>query len=266
VAALHDFLEGLDIEGARLAKGQVVRPRHFNQLLERVTDTPYGPVINQLVLRSQSQAVYAPENAGHFGLALRRYAHFTSPIRRYSDLLVHRALVAANGFGEGGLEPVDPKEFAETGEHISMTERRAAAAERDAVERYTVAFLAERRGAEFAGRINGVQRFGVFVTLDETGADGLVPIGKLPSDFYKHEEKQQRLVGQRWGRSFGMGDPVTVRLLEADTTTGSLVFEIIESEEESAVGPTPAKGGRQARLLKPARGQRTARRRSRQRR
>jgi ribonuclease R len=230
LAALSEFLEGIGIPGLRLSKGQVPKPRHFNQILTKVRNTPFQQVVNDLVLRSQAQAVYSPENIGHFGLALRRYAHFTSPIRRYADLLVHRALLDE-------LPEVEPKEFAQIAEHISATERRAAAAERDALNRYIVAFLADRVGARFAGRVNGVQRFGLFVTLDETGADGLVPMKNLPEDYYVHEEKQQRLVGRRWGRTFTMGDPVEVTLAEADTTTGSLVFELVSGGGEVAVMP-----------------------------
>jgi ribonuclease R len=235
LAALSEFLEGIEIPGVKLAKGQVARPKHFNTILERVRGTPYAQVVNDLVLRSQAQAVYSPENLGHFGLALRKYAHFTSPIRRYSDLLVHRALVAGGKFGEGALPKTDPKEFVAVGERISMNERRAAAAERDALNRYIVAYLADRVGATFRGKVNGVQRFGLFVTLDETGADGLLPMGNLPQDWYIHEEKRQRLVGRRWGRTFTLGDPVEVKLAEADTTTGSLVFAYVSGGGEEVL-------------------------------
>jgi ribonuclease R len=232
LAALADFLEGIGIPGLKLSKGQVPKPHHFNQILAKVRGTPFQQVVHELVLRSQAQAVYSPQNIGHFGLALRKYAHFTSPIRRYADLLVHRALLME-------LPELEPKEFAALGEHVSMTERRAAAAERDALNRYIVAFLADRAGARFHGRINGVQRFGVFVTLDETGADGLVPMKHLPDDYYVLDEKAQRLVGRRWGRTFTMGDPVEVALLEADTTTGSLVFELVAGAGEGAPPAAP---------------------------
>ncbi len=242
--ALQQFLESLGIPGLRLAKGQAIRPRQFNQVLARAADTPHAPAVNELVLRSQAQAVYSPTNIGHFGLALRRYAHFTSPIRRYADLLVHRALVKAGRFGEGALPDVGEKEFAGVGEHISMTERRAAAAERDAVDRYTVAFLAERVGATFRGRVNGAMSFGLFVTLLETGADGLIPIGTLPGDYYDLDEPRRQLVGRRTGRTFTMGDTVTVRLAEADRVTGSLVFAYVDEEEEegSAAGGEDRRG------------------------
>jgi ribonuclease R len=235
IAALHEFLVELDLPGVALAKGQVAKPRQFNQLLHRVADTPYAALVNELVLRSQAQAVYSPDNIGHFGLALRRYAHFTSPIRRYADLLVHRALIAGGRLGEGALPDIAAADFAATAEHISMTERRAVAAERMAIDRYVVAFLADRVGATFHGRVNGVQRFGLFVTLEETGADGLVPIGRLPGDYYLYEEKQHRLVGRRSGRTYTMGDELVVRLAEANTTTGSLVLEPAEVEKASAI-------------------------------
>src|SRR5262249_33429230 len=157
-SALREFLQGIGIPGLALAKGQVIRPHHFNAVLRAAEGTPYAPLIHQLVLRSQSQAVYSPQNLGHFGLALRRYAPFTSPMRRYSDVLVHRALIAGLRLGEGGLPPVEPDQFAETAAHISDTERRAAAAERDAVERYAALYLADRVGGQFAGRVNGVTR------------------------------------------------------------------------------------------------------------
>jgi ribonuclease R len=207
VEALRQFVEGLEDAGLTLPRGQSVRPRQFNQLLRRAEDTPYRAVVNELVLRSQAQAVYAPVNIGHFGLALKRYAHFTSPIRRYADLLVHRALVAGCRFGEGGLPPVDPADFAATGEHISETERRAAGAERSAIDRYVVAFLADKVGATFAGRIVGGTRAGLFVRLTETAADGLVPMGSLPGDFYVVDENRHRLVGRRWAASTRSATP-----------------------------------------------------------
>jgi len=225
--SLARFLDGLGIHGLKLSKGQVVRPHHFNAILSRANGTPYERLVHALVLRSQAQAEYNPENIGHFGLALKRYAHFTSPIRRYADLLVHRALISGHRFGADGL-PRPPEDFRAAGEHISMTERRAAAAERSAADRYTAAFLAERVGAEFTGRINGVTRAGLFVTLDETGADGLVPMRSLPGgDYYIHDEERHRLKGQRSGRTFILGDPVRVKLAEADTVTGSLMFSLI---------------------------------------
>ncbi|WP_119459539.1 ribonuclease R [Rhodospirillaceae bacterium SYSU D60014] len=239
IEALRQFLDSL---GLSLARGQVIRPKTFTQLLERVAGTPYAAMVNELVLRSQAQAVYAPENIGHFGLALPRYAHFTSPIRRYADLLVHRALVSGCSLGEGGLTPEAGAGFTEIGAHISMTERRAAAAERDAVDRYTAAFLADKVGAVFHGRINGVTRFGLFVTLLDSGADGLVPISTLPADFYDHDEARHALVGRRWGRVYSLGDPVEARLMEAEPVTGGLILQLDEDgapSESAASGAKP---------------------------
>jgi len=227
LAALARFLDGIGIHGLTLARGQVVRPQHFNAILRRAKGTPYERLVNALVLRSQAQAEYSPENLGHFGLSLRRYAHFTSPIRRYADLLVHRALISGHRFGHDGL-PQPIEDFKAVGTHISMTERRAAAAERSAADRYTAAYLAERVGAEFSARINGVTRAGLFVTLDETGADGLIPIRTLPGDYYVHDETHHSLKGRRSGRIYVLGDPVRVRLAEADTVTGSLIFAVTE--------------------------------------
>jgi len=217
--------------GIKLAKGQVLMPKHFMRILEQAERMPQREMIHQMVLRTQAQAQYDPENLGHFGLALRRYAHFTSPIRRYADLLIHRALISGFSMGDGGLPPDAAAGFHDAAEHISMTERRAAKAEREVVDRYAALYLADRVGADFAGRIAGVSRFGLFVTLAETGADGLVPISTLPNDFYRHDEARNRLVGQRGGRTFALGDALTVRLMEADPLTGSLVLALAETAD-----------------------------------
>jgi len=233
VEALREVLESF---GLKLAKGQVIRPKLFTQILEKVGGTPHGPMVSMLVLRAQSQAAYAPGNIGHFGLALARYAHFTSPIRRYADLLVHRALISGIGLGAGGLPAEAGAHFEEAGRHISATERRAQAAEREAVDRFTAAFLETRLGEIMIGRITGVTRFGLFVTLSDSGADGLVPISTLPDDFYDHDEAGHRLIGRRWGRSYRIGETVAARLTEADPITGGLILALVEAEaEEGAV-------------------------------
>ncbi|MCH8809368.1 MAG: RNB domain-containing ribonuclease [Proteobacteria bacterium] len=216
-----------------LARGQVIRAKELNRLLDRVSGDPAAPMVNMMILRAQAQAAYSPGNIGHFGLALTHYAHFTSPIRRYADLLVHRALVAGLKLGEGALPAGAEPRFAEIGEHISMTERRAATAERDAVDRFTAAFLQDRLGAVFSGAINGVTRFGLFVTLDETGADGLVPMSLLPDDYYDHIEAKHCLVGRRWGRTYRLGERVAARLLEAEPITGGLILELVEASKEA---------------------------------
>jgi ribonuclease R len=180
-----------------------------------------------MVLRSQSLAVYSPVNQGHFGLSLARYAHFTSPIRRYADLLVHRTLVSAGGLSEGGLlDPGPVPDFADAGDHISATERRAVAAERDAMARYIAAYLEDRQGATFQARISGVQKFGLFITLNEIGADGLVPVRSLPNDFYHFDERRHTLTGSRNAMVYTLGQAVEVRLREVDALTGSLSFEL----------------------------------------
>lgn len=228
--ALRLFLGSLDMS---LPKGQMPSPQAFNRILDRVREGDNSHMVNMVVLRSQAQAEYNPENIGHFGLALNRYAHFTSPIRRYSDLLVHRALIKGYNLGEGGLE-TDEKEFGEMGLHLSKTERRASGAERDAMDRYTTLFMADRVGATFGARVNGVTRFGLFVTLDETGADGLIPIRSLPEDYYVHEENLHQLQGKRNGLIFRLGQRLEVKLMEADVITGGMIFNVVLSPKEQA--------------------------------
>ena len=237
VDGLRDVLDGL---GFNLARGAAIRPQDFGRVLAWAAGKVEYPLVNQMILRCQSLAVYAPANLGHFGLALARYAHFTSPIRRYADLLVHRALISAGKLGEGGLlGDKPPPDFKVAGEHISATERRAVAAERDAMARYVSAYLTDREGAHFSARISGVQKFGLFVTLDELGADGLVPVRSLPSDFYNFDERRHTLTGSRTGRTYQLGQAVEVRLREAEKLTASLVFEILESGAGSVRRPPP---------------------------
>jgi ribonuclease R len=204
------------------------KPADFNRILAKVRGGAHEHLVNTLVLRTQSQAVYSHDNLGHFGLALKRYAHFTSPIRRYSDLLVHRAIIAAGKLGEGGWDAYRDPDLDEMTEHISFTERRSATAERETVDRFTAFYLSSKVNATFNGRVNGVTKFGAFITLDETGADGLLPMRNLPRDYYDHDEASHRLIGQRHGLVLRVGDPVVVRLLETDDITGSIVFEYVE--------------------------------------
>ena len=189
------------------------------------------------MLRSLSQAVYTPANQGHFGLGYPAYAHFTSPIRRYPDLLVHRALISAYKLGPGGLDQAEVARIDEICEHISQTERTSMEAERNAVDRFTAAYLSEKVGAEFSGRISGVTRFGLFVTLDESNADGLVPMRSIEGDFFVHDEEQHALVGKRTGTVFRLGAPVTMRLKEADVLTGSTVLELAGDSVDGAEIP-----------------------------
>jgi len=224
--ALRDFLGSLDMS---FPKSGALRPTHFNNILRRVRDTPNAILVNEVILRSQSQAVYAVENIGHFGLHLRRYAHFTSPIRRYADLLIHRALIAALELGRDGVIADDPRKLELIAEDISLAERRAMKAERDTKDRLIALWLADRVGARFAGHIRGVTRSGLFVELDETGADGFVPISTLGSDYYEFEESHHRLVGRSTSETYQLGMPVEVRLLEALPFAGSLRFEMESS-------------------------------------
>jgi ribonuclease R len=232
----------LDDLGFHLDLGRKMKPAEFGRILDAARGDPNEALINELVLRAQSQAVYSPENRGHFGLALRRYCHFTSPIRRYADLLVHRALISALRLGDDGLRPEDGGRFSEMGEHISLAERRAQAAERDALDRYLTVFLAKRVGQTFAGRITGVTRFGLFVRLEIEGAEGLVPVRSLGAEHFIHDEVRHALIGQHSDTAWVLGDGLQVRLVTADTVTGGLVFEIVsEARTRPASVPRPSR-------------------------
>ena len=241
IDSLRKFLNTLDY---KLAKGQGLRPMHFNAILEAAKGSEHERLINEVVLRSQMQATYSPDNKGHFGLNLHKYAHFTSPIRRYADVLVHRALIRGLGLGDDGLPPADDADFENIAEHISLTERRSMQAERDAMDRFVAAFMSEHVGAQFDGRITGVTRFGLFVELDETGADGFVPISTLGDDFYEHDEAHRALVGKRSHKRFRLGDGVTVRLAEATPVTGGLRFEIMGGDGASTNTRRGGTGGK----------------------
>lgn len=229
--AFADYLRTI---GVSFAKGQTIKPGTFNRILSSVTEAPSSDVMNDVVLRTQSQAIYAPENVGHFGLNLQRYAHFTSPIRRYADLIVHRALIRAMKLGEGGLTDGEMKMLGETAEHISMTERRAMAAERDSTDRYVAAFMEERVGASFEARVTGVTRFGLFVRLKDTGAEGLIAARTMGFEYFRHDEKQHALIGDRSGTRYSLGDVLKVKLMEAAPLTGGLRFELVEANAPAA--------------------------------
>jgi ribonuclease R len=222
--ALSQFLKTVNRE---LPLGQVVKPSHFNKLLQSVKGEDFEQLVHQIVLRTQSQALYRSQNAGHFGLSLRRYAHFTSPIRRYADLIVHRALISALGFGNDGLSADDIAVIDETGELISAAERRAMTAERETIDRLIASYLAPQVGAVFNGRIGGVVGAGLFVNLEETGADGFVPASSLGRDYFVYDEIRHALIGERTGETFQLGDTVQVRLVEAAPVRGGLRFEIV---------------------------------------
>ncbi len=234
--AFSDFLRTLNIS---FAKGQVVQPGTFNRILAGAKGSPHEKVMNDVVLRSQAQAIYDPANIGHFGLNLAKYAHFTSPIRRYADLIVHRALIRAFELGEGGLTDNEIAGLRTTAEHITMTERRAMAAERDSTDRYVAAFMQDRIGENFDARVTGVTRFGLFVRLADSGAEGLIPIRSLGADYFQHDEKRQALIGQRTHVTYGMGTVLAVKLLEAAPLTGGLRFALADG-----AGGAPSPGGK----------------------
>ena len=240
---LDSLREVAEAAGLVLAKGQALKTRHLNALLHAARDTDHSEVVNMSTLRAMTQAYYAPSNFGHFGLALQAYAHFTSPIRRYADLIVHRALISAHGWGEDGLTPRDIERLENTGQHISDTERRSMMAERDTNDRYLAAFLSERVGDEFTGRISGVARFGAFVRLDETGADGLIPVRSLGREFFHFDRDAGTLMGSDTGLTIGLGQRVTVKLAQAAPVTGGLELELVSLEGETVHrGPRPGKG------------------------
>ncbi len=240
--------------GLTLAKGQVMHTRTLNRLLRQAEGSEVDELINMATLRAMAQAVYSPDNIGHFGLALRAYAHFTSPIRRYADLIVHRALISAHRWGpNGGDDGMDDAALAtleETAKAISEAERRSMAAERDTADRYLAAYLADRVGTEFPGRVAGISRGGLFVKLDETGADGLVPLRTLGDEYFRHDPDAQTLTGRDSGRVIGLGDRMLVRLVEADPLSGGLRLEVLEHEGRSV--PAGSEPGSRRRRIGPA--------------
>ena len=242
IQALADFLATI---GLPWNKGEAPRTDRFNRLLDQARGGPHAEIVNEVVLRSQMQAIYSPENIGHFGLNLARYAHFTSPIRRYADLIVHRALISALKLGDDGLTDRDLARLGETAELITAAERRGMAAERDATDRYVAAFLSERVGAEFDGRITGVTRFGLFVRLIEVGADGLVPVSSLGDEYFVHDDRAHALVGERTGARWRLGATVRVRLREATPLTGGLLLDMLsDPDPRDANAPPPRLGVR----------------------
>ncbi len=234
LVALKDYLATFDLE---FALGQVIKPGTFNRIIERIGDADGREEIMEQLLRTQMQARYGPERLGHFGLALATYAHFTSPIRRYADLLVHRALVKANRLGDGGLPPGDEERFEQIGEQISMLERRAMEAERETVDRYVAAFLADQVGQLVQCRITGVQPFGFFATVDDLGGDGLVLAKDLGREYFRYDEAARQLIGDETGETYRVGQRLTLRLAEANPISGSLRFELPEGSYGGAPAP-----------------------------
>ena len=240
---LDALRETAEAAGLVLAKGQVLKTAHLNRLLKSAEGTDVDELINISTLRSMTQAYYSPQNFGHFGLALQSYAHFTSPIRRYSDLIVHRALIRSHGWGDDGLSEWDVEKLQNTANHISETERRSMLAERDTTDRYLAAFLSDRIGQEFSGRISGIAKFGVFVKLEGSGADGLVPMRALGGEFFHYDRESQSLLGADTGRVIGLGQRVTVKLAEAAPVTGGIILELLTLEgEEMPRGSSRGRG------------------------
>ena len=218
--------------GFNLAKGQVLRTSHLNDLLAKSKQGELSELISMTTLRSMSQAYYSRENFGHFGLALKKYTHFTSPIRRYSDLIIHRALISALGFGSDGLHEMDAEKLEETAQHISNTERRSMVAERDTIDRYLAAYLSEKVGNEFEGKVSGVAKFGFFVRLNDSGAEGIVPIRTLGTDYYHYDLRTNTLKGSQSGHIISLGQKAIVRLKDVDPLAGGIAFEVLTIDDK----------------------------------
>jgi ribonuclease R len=251
---LESLRETAQAAGFTLAKGQVLQTAHLNRLLNEAAGTDEAELINISTLRSMTQAYYGPQHIGHFGLALRSYAHFTSPIRRYADLIVHRALITAHGWGDDGLDDADFEDLEKIGTHISDTERRSMVAERETTDRYLASYLSERVGNEMTGRISGLARFGAFVKLHETGADGLLPMRALGREYFHYDREAQTLMGSDTGMIISLGQRVKVRLAEVTPVTGGIALELLEIEDQQVTpGRRPPAGrspGRKAHRAK----------------
>ena len=256
LVALRDYFDSI---GRKLALGQVITPSLFNRMIKDIADEGEKALVMEAVLRSQTQAYYGPKNAGHFGLSLGSYAHFTSPIRRYADLLVHRALVDSFHLEQpaprgklppkSGLSEQDRADLSKVTDAISQTERRAMEAERDTIDRYVAAWLSGRVGETFPTRITGVQSFGFFATIVGLGGDGLVPVSSLGREYFRYEEGARALVGEQTGTRYAVGDMIDLRLGEANPLTGALKFEVPDADggkpiEPRGKRPEPKKKGR----------------------
>jgi ribonuclease R len=234
LVALKDYLKTFSVE---FALGQVITPATFNRLIALTGDTEHKMQVMEQILRTQTQAYYGPANAGHFGLSLGSYAHFTSPIRRYADLIVHRALVRAFGLGEGGLTEEEASRISVLGEAISQAERRAMEAERETIDRYVAAFLSTRVGEVLETRITGVASFGFFATVEGIGGDGLVPVSMLGDDYYRFDEGARTLTGDATGTVYAAGQMIQLRLAEASPISGALRFELVEGGANGGARP-----------------------------
>jgi len=233
LVALKDYLKTFDLE---FALGQVIRPATFNHILGKIAEAEFREEVMTQVLRTQTQAYYGPQNAGHFGLSLGSYAHFTSPIRRYSDLIVHRSLVEAYKLGPGGLAPEEAGSMERIGESISQLERRAMEAERETIDRYVAAYLANHVGEVMEARITGVQNFGFFATIEGIGGDGLVPVRDLGTEYFRYDEAGHKLVGEDSGQAFALGQRLPLRLVEANPVSGALRYELPDGKGSAGGG------------------------------
>lgn len=250
LVSLKDYLETFE---QSFALGQVVTPAVFNRLIDGFSGDDRLPEIMQAILRSQTQAYYGPANSGHFGLALGSYAHFTSPIRRYADLIVHRALVDSYrlevpGKPKGlpaktGLGEADAKGLSRIGEAISALERRAMEAERETIDRYVAAYLAGKVGEIVPARITGVQPFGFFATVDGLGGDGLVPVSTLGSERFFYDEAARTLDSEHGRVSFSVGQRLDLRLMDANPVSGALRFELPDAPEGGFRNRPPRRDG-----------------------
>ncbi|WP_404334238.1 ribonuclease R [Sphingomonas sp. MMS12-HWE2-04] len=247
LVALKEYLKTYDME---FALGQVIKPATFNHILERVGEADFRDEVMQQVLRSQTQAYYGPQNAGHFGLSLGSYAHFTSPIRRYADLIVHRSLVAAYKLGPGGLTAEELASMDRIGESISALERRAMEAERETVDRYVAAYLSEHVGSVMDARITGVQNFGFFATIEGIGGDGLVPVRDIGREYFRYDEASQRLIGEDTGEFYALGQRLKLRLAEANPVSGALRFELPDGKGSGSGESSERRGGPPKRIIK----------------
>ncbi|NBN63761.1 ribonuclease R [Pannonibacter tanglangensis] len=254
--SLKEFLSTL---GMKLPSAGGLRPATFNGILAKVKDTPQAHLVNEVILRSQAQAEYAPMNIGHFGLNLRRYAHFTSPIRRYADLIVHRGLIRALGLGSDGLPEEIEGRLEAIGAEVSAAERRAMLAERETIDRLIALWMSERVGARFTGRISGVVKSGLFIRLDDSGADGFIPASTIGFDYFRYDEGSHALIGDRTGERHQLGDKVEVELVEAAPFAGALRFALLSegSPDDRRSGRAPRNTiGRNRKSLSPPRQQR----------
>ncbi len=244
LVALKDYLKTFGVE---FALGQVVKPSTFNHVIDRIGESDFRPQVMEQILRTQTQAYYAPGNHGHFGLALGSYAHFTSPIRRYADLVVHRSLVAAYKLGPGGLTEAEGASMDKIGESISMLERRAMEAERDTIDRYVAAYLAERVGDVVDARITGVQNFGFFATVEGIGGDGLMPVRDIGREYFRYDEAAKALIGEHSGETYSSGMRLQLRLAEANPVSGALRFEMVDGK---GGGSGPPRDDKPKRIIK----------------